>query len=120
MAKSKSLHQYSIRKIHYSKLSFDDDDALHIANIFMYAHTWGEKPKPNYKRKELAPLCDWTSDKTKIPRASRPLQNFETSMSASMATTLMGKKDPAVPVVSSMADWFATYGKAKEGFTCKI
>ena len=33
--------------------------------VDMYAHTWGEKPKPNYKRKELAPLCDWTSDKPK-------------------------------------------------------
>merc|ERR1711907_836585 len=89
------------------KIERDRARAHAEAHCNPFEKIFGDRAQPKYKARKLAPLCDWTSDKAKMARASRPLQNHEQALKESMNTTLMGKKDPTVPAVNSFAEWFS-------------
>ena len=66
---------------------------------------------------QVLPLCDWTTEQAKVKHASRPLRNYSDAMGESMKKSLMGKKDPTVPVINNMAEWFNTYGQSENFFS---
>eukprot|EP00658_Telonema_sp_P-2_P073151 TRINITY_DN6219_c0_g1_i1.p1 TRINITY_DN6219_c0_g1~~TRINITY_DN6219_c0_g1_i1.p1 ORF type:complete len:243 (+),score=70.48 TRINITY_DN6219_c0_g1_i1:182-910(+) len=84
------------------------------ANV--YKHLWGDREAPKYKRREVQPLCDWTTEAAKIKHESRPLRNFDQSLKESMSKSLMGKNDTTLPAVSSFKEWFSTYGQSDNFF----
>jgi len=82
----------------------------------LYGHTWGERPKAEYQRRELRPLAGFCTEQAKLSRASRPLQNYEEAMKTSTMLALQGKTDPVAPRLDSLKQWFAAYGESENFF----
>jgi len=82
----------------------------------VYGATWNDRPGAQYKRRNLRPLAGFTTDQAKMARASRPLQNFEESMTKSTQLALMGKPDASVPRLDSLKQWFNAYGESENFF----